>query len=283
MHIVITTIVILVSIVTIVLSLVVLPSLLNTKTTTTYVTAERFGGLGNQLFQIAASLVYGWRHGCQVRLSPTAYTKHVTVGSYDNTIFASMPRVKDETYRVIRYNNPFEPWDVSTRHDGHIRLHGHFQYFPSLRGYEAQLRAAILKHLPVIPAKPNTAGVHVRRGDYVGLSDIHTLQSCDSYYNEAMRLVSRPGVHFLVFSDDIPWCKTQPCFKDCDFYDNPNELETLATMASCKAGFVCANSTFSWWGAFLGAHAAGARVIVPKNWISGHTVVDLFPSEWIVV
>ena len=59
---------------------------------------------------------------------------------------------------------------------------------------------------------------------------------------------------------------------------------TLALMSLCKAGAICANSTFSWWGAFLGAHGVRAPVFVPERWIGGDKLpVALFPDEWHVV
>jgi len=88
----------------------------------------------------------------------------------------------------------------------------------------------------------------------------------------------------LVVSDDVSWVEGQEYFKDEKFeiYKSDNELETLAVMSACKAGAICANSTFSWWGAFLGAHSVRNPVIVPKNWIS-LPVVSLFPEEWISI
>jgi hypothetical protein len=66
------------------------------------------------------------------------------------------------------------------------------------------------------------------------------------------------------------------------FMDEPNECKSLALMTLCHGGFICANSTFSWWGAFLGAHAQRQPVIAPKDWFKDE-VVQLFPKEWIVL
>ncbi len=87
-----------------------------------------------------------------------------------------------------------------------------------------------------------------------------------------------------VCTDDPQWVKSQPFFSDPIFtlVDLPNELDTLALMSQCKYGAICGNSTFSWWGAFLGAFGERAPVIVPKKWIN-EPVDCLFPKEWIVV
>ena len=61
------------------------------------------------------------------------------------------------------------------------------------------------------------------------------------------------------------------------FYENENELETLAEMGRCGGGAIIANSTFSWWGAML---SKSKVVYYPSRWI-GCPVYDLFPKEWI--
>lgn len=76
------------------------------------------------------------------------------------------------------------------------------------------------------------------------------------YYQEAMALF--PDAKFLVFSDDIPWCKEQEIFKDCEFSVG-TEIEDLNRMASCQ-GIIMANSSFSWWAAYL----SKARVVAPS-------------------
>jgi hypothetical protein len=54
-------------------------------------------------------------------------------------------------------------------------------------------------------------------------------------------------------------------------------------MSLCKGGAICANSSFSWWGAFLGSYSERNPVIIPKRWIKNNSSdpIDMFPSEWI--
>jgi len=92
--------------------------------------------------------------------------------------------------------------------------------------------------------------IHVRRGDYVNNPFYVDLMQTD-YYEKAMDLF--PDADFLVFSDDIEWCKKQSIFKDCEFSEYNSELEDLNLMASCK-GHIIANSSFSWWGAYLASY-----------------------------
>lgn len=116
--------------------------------------------------------------------------------------------------------------------------------------------------------------IHIRRGDYVKNAfyvDLFT----DGYYERAM--VEFSDAKFLVFSDDIPWCKKQKLFKDCDFSEGKTEVEDMNLMASCK-GHIVANSSFSWWGAYLSPH--GGKVIAPSKWFSDGMGRVGIPESW---
>lgn len=76
------------------------------------------------------------------------------------------------------------------------------------------------------------------------------------YYEKAM--AQFPGESFLVFSDDVKWCKQQYIFRECDFSEG-DELTDFNRMAGCK-GIIMANSSFSWWAAYLST----AKVIAPS-------------------
>lgn len=82
----------------------------------------------------------------------------------------------------------------------------------------------------------------------------------DGYYERAM--TEFPDEDFVVFSDDIKWCKQQPIFSGCEFSEGNSDIEDLNYMAGCK-GIIMANSSFSWWGAYLGREK---KVIAPKHW-----------------
>lgn len=120
--------------------------------------------------------------------------------------------------------------------------------------------------------KVDMVGIHVRRGDYVNNPFYVDLMETP-YYRDAMALF--PNEDFIVFSDDIEWCKNQGIFKDCEF-SNGNEIEDLNLMASCK-GIITANSSFSWWAGYL----SDAKVIAPKKWYTDGEERTKCPSNWI--
>ncbi len=136
----------------------------------------------------------------------------------------------------------------------------------------------------------NSISVHVRRGDYISNKHAnvhHGLASID-YYNAAVTYmntyVEKP--YFLVFSDDIKWCKNNLKFgKDTAFVqgnDGPLAYEDLRIMSSCKHNII-ANSSFSWWGAWLNANSQKI-VIAPRNWYQDEKAnreTDIVPANWI--
>ena len=101
--------------------------------------------------------------------------------------------------------------------------------------------------------------IHVRRSDYVN-NPYYVDLFANGYYERAMAEFSNGD--FLVFSDDIAWCKQQEIFQGCEFSE-ADEITDLNLMAGCE-GIIMANSSFSWWAAYLGDQ--GKKVIAPKEW-----------------
>jgi hypothetical protein len=135
----------------------------------------------------------------------------------------------------------------------------------------------------------NSICVHVRRADYVNLPDpskTHGACSLDYYKRAASfvrKRVSEP--QFYVFSDDPEWCKKQLKFlgpvKFVDHNTAEQRQEDLRLMVACKH-FIIANSSMSWWGAWLGEYDSKI-VIAPDQWFADETLdsTDIVPKEWI--
>lgn len=132
----------------------------------------------------------------------------------------------------------------------------------------------------------NSVCVHVRRGDFV-INPINGLYGAD-YYKKAEELVLErvSDPHYFVFSDDIEWCRSNLSFAgrthfvDDDF--GPRKFrDDLRLMSACKH-FVIANSSFSWWAAWLNAEPE-KTVIAPAEWFRDPALdtKDLIPEEWL--
>ncbi len=266
------------------------------------------GGLGNQLFITAAAHVVFRTQGFPLYYpqNPLTYkvaNQHNRLSQdYKDTVFkwfgvrtqwslTDMDELYKQGYKKISPKG-FAKWNPEDIKEGTI-MDSYFQYYPVLEPYEEELRMLIqmgLKsNIETVRAKYNlehSAFLHVRRGDYLNTPNYHYIQSVEEYYDPAVKLLrERLGPeHIYVCTDDREWVKSQPFFSDSIFtlVDLPNELDTLALMSQCKYGAICGNSTFSWWGVFLGAYGERAPVIVPKKWI-GEPIEYLFPKEWIII
>lgn len=117
--------------------------------------------------------------------------------------------------------------------------------------------------------------IHVRRTDMTTNNFDINLSETD-YYKKAMALFEKE--HFLVFSDDIEWCKQQELFKGCEFSEGKVDWEDLNLMAGCK-GNIIANSSFSWWAAYLNPFK-NKVVICPEFEYLDHIERRIRPLEW---
>lgn len=134
----------------------------------------------------------------------------------------------------------------------------------------------------------NAVSLHIRRGDYVSnkkTTATHGLCSID-YYQTAIRYIAErvPHPHFFVFSDDIAWVKDNlkidfP-YQYVDHNHGPESYNDMRLMSMCQH-HVIANSSFSWWGAWLNP-SSEKIVIAPKKWFAVDVNTrDLYPHGWV--
>jgi hypothetical protein len=124
-----------------------------------------------------------------------------------------------------------------------------------------------------IGSRPEVA-IHVRRGDYVELSDRYPDLSRTDYYTRAIALF--PEDDFLVFSDDIPYAKTLFQGPKFCFSEGLSPVQDLNQMASCKHQII-ANSSYSWWGAYLNKNP-NKIVVCPRQELWGSKIS--LPDSW---
>ncbi|MBL0923391.1 MAG: alpha-1,2-fucosyltransferase [Sphingomonadaceae bacterium] len=147
--------------------------------------------------------------------------------------------------------------------------------------------AADLQILEAI-SRDNSVSVHVRRGDYVTLQSASAYHGTCSpeYYRNALKYiesrVSKPV--FFVFSDDPDWTSRNLHFPHTTHYVKHNDATTafqdLRLMSKCNHHII-ANSSFSWWGAWL-ANKLDGLTIAPDIWFAGgRPTPDLLPADWV--
>ncbi len=268
------------------------------------------GGLGNQYFQLVAAYLAAKYAGCPLfipresnRFNPHCKQKNKYNDTIFSTIGTAIPYITSDkfkreyldplkyTFHELRRTDMYSPYNPRTIRPGTI-LYSYFQYYPPIGEHEQEIRTLFTEPLAVRREALRQRGshehfafLHIRRGDYV--DNPATPIVGVPYYINAINLLlqSNPKVtKILVLSDDPKWVATQQMFQAnlFELADYTDELDAMALMSICKGGAILANSTFSWWGAFLGPYETRAPIYYPKSWIPG-PIVDLFPKEWIAL
>ena len=127
--------------------------------------------------------------------------------------------------------------------------------------------------------------MHVRRSDYLSTTNVAYHSNCgDNYYENAINEFDS-NLPVLIFSDDTEWCKQQDIFKPKRFFisETGNNLMDMCLMTMCNHHII-ANSSFSWWGAWL---ANSQNVVAPKQWYgpagAHQSTQDLYLPHWKVL
>ncbi len=235
------------------------------------------GGLGNQLFQLAAAETIASQTGRSLYLPSSTPSTHHSVKNYFETLLSPWTPLCREMDAPVVIHEPsyaVQPWNAMLPPDAPVvMLEGYFQnaaYIPDSFGSRLVL--------PSVSVDPSSVFVHVRGGDYVGhpLHDVH-LET--AYYEWAIKQFPS-DTHFLVLTNDIPYARTIPVLSSGSHSIlDVDELHALAIFRAC-AGGICANSTFSWWGAYL---RPDRNIVVPSKWFNDPTIfIDgLFVPGWL--
>ena len=135
-------------------------------------------------------------------------------------------------------------------------------------------------------------GIHVRRTDHHGNSYI--IDPPIEYFKNAIHYFTEKytRVHLFIVSDDIPWCQEQSLFSNShniSILNTKNVMCDFTILTQCQH-IIMSVGTFSWWGAFLGAHARGGEVVYYKHefnmkyddYVNAQTLhEDYYPETWI--
>lgn len=256
------------------------------------------GRLGNQLFQISAAVAHAAKMGTTAQFPKWEYNKYFITGIDDNL---------DETYDC-RFNgifhNPHYGFDfhyTPIPTEKNLILHGFYhtqKYFQEHK--ELIIKAFTLKNEFFKTVKEagknflnlqNTVAVHIRRGDYLNNPNAHPNLTIDDYYDPASVIIGdklKIKANFIIFSDDINWCKNEIKHPNCFFSEGNSDIVDLFLMAQCKHHII-ANSSFSWWAAWLAKNMfkTDGITIAPKLWfgsaLSHYNTNDIYLPEWIKI
>ena len=229
-----------------------------------------------------------------------ASTLHQLLGWRENKLARKVLRrrqfsgLRGKTFVVEPH---FNYWPDFFNLTGDCYLYGYWQserYFKAVESVIRQdftFREPLKEHnaeLALEMATVQAVSLHVRRGDYVNNPKNHNIMSvCDlEYYRLAINYIAfhveQPVFYF--FSDDMAWVKQNlPMEFPCVYIEHNGGAESyrdMQLMSLCRH-HVIANSSFSWWGAWLNANPEKI-VIAPKRWFrNGNDDSDLIPDEWV--
>lgn len=135
----------------------------------------------------------------------------------------------------------------------------------------------------------NSVSIHIRRGDYLNAENAIYQNVCTRiYYRNAIDYINSnvPDPRFYVFSNDIEWCRENLDLKDAYYVDwnkGNDSYRDMQLMSLCKHNII-ANSTFSWWGAWLNENP-NKIVLAPSRWfdLPDCPMEDIYPDEWIKI
>jgi len=257
---------------------------------------EANSGLGNQMFIIASTI------GAAIANNDKAVFPDLNRENYKfygDTIFHKLDKNINKNFILDKY---FEKPYTSTKYNKieykpNMCLVGHYisyKYFEHCENYIKQMFVLPIGLQLEIDNKYNnidfssSISMHIRRGDYLQLSNYHTNLNLN-YYNNGLKYFENIN-NIYIFSDDIEWCKKNISFenKNVFFIDRQKEIYDLYLMSKFE-NFIIANSTFSWWGAYLST-AKNKKVIAPLNWFGPKRtqnnlleIEDLIPQQWIKI
>jgi len=251
----------------------------------------RNGRFGNQMFQYAATRGIAAKHGYEWCIPPgpkddygfdDEENQHKLFMAFKLSGLKST-QVFPATYRK---ESTFEfDTDLFENCEDNINLYGFFQTEKYFKHIEDEIRKDftfvddILKPCKEAFGSQELIGLHIRRTDYVQKQDYHPLCT-QEYYKEALSRLPKDTTVVIV-SDDPDWCAKQELFAPDRFIisESGDNIIDMCILSLCKYHII-ANSTFSWWGAWL---ANSEKVIAPKSWFgteSDVTDVDLVPDHW---
>lgn len=257
-------------------------------------------GLGNLMFQIAVANAYALKHNKNLIFHQNFYSQsnHKPIEYYFDNIFSKLNFQRSQIFiedSLCEYEeDSFNFLEIPYVAESLI-LKGYFQSYLYFQEKSKEvvdffdLSFEINKqNLDLL--NDNTCSIHVRLGDYNQSQHAHPIQSED-YYKSAMKEFDK-NTRFLIFSDEITSLKNKNFLnedgsREVFYIENQKPHEDLKLMSLCKNNII-ANSTFSWWAAYLNRNE-NKKVIYPKKWFTdwyagviktSSCPKDLFPENW---
>lgn len=192
----------------------------------------------------------------------------------------------------------FIPEIITPQKKKHYYYLGYWQTEKYFKHIESQVKSVFIFNTDILSVKSKqmaqeiknclSVSIHIRRGDYLQAKyfklygNICTLE----YYQKAISIVSQKynNCHFFIFSDDIEWTKTNFSSIPATFIDfnkGQDSWQDMYLMSLCQHNII-ANSSFSWWAAWLNSNQ-NKTVICPSKFLNTNQESDIIPENWIQI
>jgi len=262
------------------------------------------GGLGNMMFGIAATYAKSFEHNIEPLFTniktqlgylddETHFNPSLSHASeyMDLGFFKSM-KSGEPPKTITVHTYPFHFEDKSITEDD-FHLDGFFQSEKYFKKYTKEIKELFKptdeimgylseRYSDLLNVK--TTSIHVRRGDYLRHPHHHPTQTLD-YYRKAIDLTKDTTDKYVIFSDDMEWCKQAFKGNRFIFIENEKDYMELYLMSLCDNN-ITSNSSFSWWWPWLNNNE-NKTVVGPKIWFgsayNGWNTNDVLPEEWIKI
>jgi len=253
------------------------------------------GRLGNQMFQYAALKGIAVNNNYNICIPPSSgnneWREHQLFNCFNlSTINQLNVQYIDPDRPMVQESSFCFDDDLFNNCPDWVSLHGFFQSEKYFKYIKEEIKKdfsfkqeILISSQETISSLNSPISLHIRRTDYLTNANHRALSL--NYYKKALEQFDKTRI-VIVFSDDPNWVFEQELFSNDRFIvsENNSSYTDLCLMTLCR-GHIIANSSFSWWGAWL---AESEKVIAPSGWFEGTNnshldTKDLISSEWEII
>lgn len=254
----------------------------------TFCSFRHFGRMGNFLYEAACAYGFAKKHNLIFSINPftrdpkwnPVYLLHLTHPDFvlQEDVLINELWTTEQHYNDYQYTDEMKGRNIIF--NGYNQSYRYFDF----------CRNEMIKDFNFpYEFKEGVCSIHVRRGDYLLYPTKHPVVTMEYINNAIYYILKNTNTKkFIVFSDDISWCKENIKGENVTYSEGKNEVEDLILMSHCEHN-ICSNSTLALWGAELNQNP-NKVVVVPgeDNWFGWEnrakmTVKDLYRPEWIKI
>lgn len=252
------------------------------------------GGLGNQMFEYAMGLSIARKQKTRLKINVRAYRDSERSYRLDNLSITSKLANIFEIFLTKKFHpkqyfdelywlesTTWKDWMSEKNFLGIENIiREEFSLKKSLREKFEKKNSSIIQQIK----ESDSVSIHIRRTDYLDKQNTYIILK-EEYYKRAIVIITEKvkNPRYFFFSDDIEWVKKNFPHKEDSIFLSNEDYEDLTLMSLCKHNII-ANSTFSWWGAWLNKNP-DKIIVAPTKWLVKETGMEesLIPQSWIKI